>query len=83
MLRISVEEYSYSLRLCPGRSSTRYDSVNRPDGGTQEKDGKNRKDLAVGWAMGLPKMITATSTEQSTPNSYAFLKSPFLRWMGG
>jgi len=24
--------------------------------------------------------MTATSTEQRTPSSYAFLKSPFLRW---
>lgn len=27
-----------------------------------------------------PKMMTATSTEQRTPSSYAFLKRPFLRW---
>ena len=28
---------------------------------------------------GPPKMMTATSTEQRTPSSYAFLKSPFFR----
>ena len=27
----------------------------------------------------VPKIITATSTEQRTPSSYAFLKRPFLR----
>ena len=29
----------------------------------------------------VPKIITATSTEHSTPNSYAFLNSPFLRYL--
>jgi hypothetical protein len=27
--------------------------------------------------------MTATSTEQRTPSSYAFLNRPFLRWKGG
>lgn len=50
----------------------------------QEKDVKIEKTWRLGDEReGLPKMITATSTEQRTPNSYAFLKRPFLRWMGG
>lgn len=33
--------------------------------------------------MKIPKIMTATSTEQRTPSSYAFLKRPFLRWRSG
>lgn len=37
-------------------------------------------DMAGAEARGdSPKMMTATSTEQRTPSSYAFLKRPFLR----
>jgi hypothetical protein len=40
------------------------------------KENKNRTRIEE---TDLPKTMTATSTEQSTPSSYAFLNKPLLR----
>ncbi len=72
--RMSVELPWCSLRSWPGHSYATKIKIELKSAGARWAAG------GIARSAHAPKMMTAMSTEHSTPSLYAFLKRPFFRW---